>query len=562
MPKLKLKLKKNQKLKSIYKNKTKINILNDNNSLFKTQKQINKSKTNYKTNPKPKTKPTSYSRSKSYYVIKKKNANSQGRIEKKIVTFKARRTCAILSKDHLYLLYIYFGIINNVISGNAKNNIKYNLFFGKNKQQSKMLDNTKSFELVDKTRCFFYTSDLDSDLDFELEEFIDCDFYKEFHKTDNIVSYSINDTSNDISNHYMYICFNIGISKFYDTTKPLYYYIKKDKIKVDNKIITKPRFNELITFLYNIKIYLETNKYKKIVICGHSRGMTIATFSAYILLILTVDEDVIDTLPEHHNVKEFLRELQQFITDNQKQEQYLKDKLSKEKLSKDKLSKENSLQNKDNKDNTALFKELKELEHINLMSKDIFNLKSIRNQIQNNISICGTGGYPILWSKVEEFNIFNDFYKDNYIHIVSGSKDNNIQIYDNITYYNKFIYIYQNIIEKYKNSNHMQTETHMTAEHNTSNNTHNHPYHKNMDYNNLKQIKNINYVYYNFGSLVINIINNDIIECFEMHKLFNKIKLDDKKYTFQDIIYKTKFFNKFHTFEFYRNLFNKYMKYV
>ena len=356
----------------------------------------------------------------------------------------------------------------------------------------------------------------------------------------------------------MYICFNIGISKFYDTTKPLYYYIKKDKIKIDNKIITKPRFNELITLISNIKKYLETNKYKKIVICGHSRGMTIATFSAYILLILSVDEDILDTLPEHHNVKEFLRELRKFISDNQKQEKYLKEK----------LSKENSLQNKDNKDNkdnknnTALFKELKELEHINLMSKDIFNLKSIRNLIQNNISICGTGGYPILWSKVEEFNIFNDFYKDNYIHIVSGSKDNNIQIYDNITYYNKFIYIYQNIIEKYKNSNHMQTETHMTAEHNTSNNTHNHPYHKNMDYNYLKQIKNINYVYYNFGSLVINIINNDIIECFEMHKLFNKIKLDDKKYTFQDIIYKTKFFNKFHTFEFYRNLFNKYMKYV
>ena len=61
-----------------------------------------------------------------------------------------------------------------------------------------------------------------------------------------------------------------------------------------------------------------------------------------------------------------------------------------------------------------------------------------RNQIQNNISICGTGCYPILWTKVEEFNIFNEFYKHNYIHIISGSKNNNIQIYDNISYYNKF----------------------------------------------------------------------------------------------------------------------------
>jgi hypothetical protein len=67
--------------------------------------------------------------------------------KEKIVSFKSRRICPILSKEHLSIFYIYIGIINTLISGNTKyDNTKYNvnynhLYFGKNKQYNKMFNN-------------------------------------------------------------------------------------------------------------------------------------------------------------------------------------------------------------------------------------------------------------------------------------------------------------------------------------------------------------------------------------------------------------------------------------
>jgi hypothetical protein len=511
---------------------------------------------------------------KSYYLNSvKKNAFANINISNKkdkIISFKSNSTCIMLNKEHIYILYLYFGIINNMISGEYKENINYDtLYFGKNKQYNKMLNNTKSFKLIEKTRCYFYTSDIksntfyDSESDNYYSDFdsnikgdddgdvegdgnsngegdgdnqYDEDLYANFDdddnsKKDNILYYDINDDKNK----YMFICFNIGVSKFYETTKPLYYYIKKDRLRINNKginkVIYKPRFYELITFISTIKTYLETDKYKNIVLCGHSRGMTIATLSAYILLILSVDDDVINTLPEHHNVKDFIKKLNSFILYNQKQEYYLKETLSSYGKGKDTYYNE-------------LLTELKDVEQINLMAKDIFNLKLLRKQIQNNIYICGTGGYPILWHKIEEFNIFNEFYQNKYTHIISGVKNRNMQKYDNITYYNKFIYIYEKIIEQFTNSPFTYS------------------YYEDNKLEQLKNIKNINYVYYNFGSIVLNLINTRSIECFSIDKVLNKIESDDKKSNSRDIIYKTKTFNNYHRFEFYRHIFNLYMKFI
>ena len=465
----------------------------------------------------------------------------------KLIVYKDRRSCSLLNKDNLYLLYLYIGITNNIISGNSKSNVKYNLFYGKNEIQNKMLNNTKSVKLIDKLRCFFYTSDM--------------------NKIDYILLYDLND---DINN-YLFISFNIGMPKYYETTKPLYYYIKKDEININDnenqdnenqdnenqdnenknnnhhnektdknhqhqKIIHRPRFYELIILISKIKSYLETDKYKKIVLCGHSRGMSIATFCAYILLILSVDDDFLNTLPEHHDIKGFMQELKSFISDNQKQELLLKEKLVEIKnKTVHKTPNTQELQN-------MLSMELKELHKFNLMSKDILNLKSIRTQLQNNIYICGTGGYPILWTKIEEFNIFNNFYQNHYIHIISGIKDNNIQIYDNLTYYNKFIYIYEKILEDYATQPHSYQQDKRIAK--------------------LKQMPTIKYVYYNFGGIILNLVNNYKIKCFKIDTIFNKIKTNDNKNIIQNINFKTRYLNNYHKFEFYRTIFNKFMKFL
>ena len=58
---------------------------------------------------------------KSYYLNSvKKNAFANINISNKkdkIISFKSNSTCIMLNKEHIYILYLYFGIINNMISG-------------------------------------------------------------------------------------------------------------------------------------------------------------------------------------------------------------------------------------------------------------------------------------------------------------------------------------------------------------------------------------------------------------------------------------------------------------
>ena len=162
-------------------------------------------------------------------------------IEDKPVKFTSKiNKCKLINKTHLYFLYLYFGIMSKLVNGNIELNKKYNLFYSKNEQKQKLINHTKSFTLIDKLKCFFYTSEIPSN-----------------HNTDILLC-----NVNDNKDNYIFICFRIGLAQYYETTKSLYYYIKKDIVKIDdtkidNEIIYKPRFYELIILLSHIKHYLE-----------------------------------------------------------------------------------------------------------------------------------------------------------------------------------------------------------------------------------------------------------------------------------------------------------------
>jgi hypothetical protein len=418
----------------------------------------------------------------------------------KYIKYNISKSCSLLNNEQLYILYLYFGINGNLIIGKHNFKDKYNLFYGK--QDKKIINNNRSFTLIKKFSNFFYTSNNE---------------YKNI-SNNNILIFDINDNKNN----YMIVSFPVGEPSYYNTTKSLYYHIKSNKTK----------FNDLIILLSNIKYFIESNKYKKIILIGHSKGMTIATYFAYILLILSVEDDIINTLPKHHNIKEFIYKLKEFIFENNKKEIFLKQKL---------------LENKNNnKIYYKLLKEFNQLHNFNNISNEILNLKSLKDSIQKQIYICGTGGYPILWTKVEEFNIFNNFYLNKYIHIISGDNEKNIQKYDIYAYYNYNFYIYNKIkfeLENEKNKIKQQ---------------------KNIKEN--KQIKKINYTYFNFGSIVFNLMNNKTVECF---KLDNILKDIDINKPLQSTIFEENknniilndYYSNIHGFQYYRYLYKLFMQF-
>ena len=108
-------------------------------------------------------------------------------------------------------------------------------------------------------------------------------------------------------------------------------------------------------------IYDNICKYKKIILCGHSYGFVCATIISYCLLCLSSNDDILQKLPDYHNVKGFIASV----------------------------------------NNTDKY-------------KDIFY------NLQLKIFICGTGGYPILWQSQNDFKIYFDFYKEKYIHLNYG----------------------------------------------------------------------------------------------------------------------------------------------
>jgi hypothetical protein len=389
--------------------------------------------------------------------------------------------CNLITKDTNYILYIYFGIASTSLLNEVNYNTTYNLYFGKSiNKKKKLLDTSITFNLIDKVNHFFNAS---------LEG-------------NNNYIYNVDDGINN----YLYICFGSGRPMFYDTTQELDDYIYTDKIDYTNQTNSryKPRYNELITLLSKLKSFIESNKYKKFILCGHSNGIVVATFISYVLLILSADDNLLNQLPKHHNVNKFIKNINHSIVEN------------------------NTIYN----ENTT--------ELSGKISKDIINFKSLKNSIQNNIYICGTAGYPILWTKVEEFNIFNSFYKNKYIHIISGFNKYNIQIYDTMTYYNKFQYIYEKV--------------HALLSDTTLNDNDKKP-----KIQKLYTTKNINYTYFNFGSIVFNLINHTQINCFLIDTLFNKLKHSDDHETRTNINYVDIHLDKHHSFSFYRQLYKTYM---
>ena len=200
----------------------------------------------------------------------------------------------------------------------------------------------------------------------------------------------------------------------------------------------------------------------------------------------------------------------------------------------------------------TLLEEVEELHKFNSMCNDILNLKSIKNKIQKQIYICGTGGYPLLWTNVEEFNIFNDFYLNKYVNLISGNKHKQVQIYDTYTYYNKFTYIY-NKIDNIKNT--YNYDNYDNYENTIDKN-------KDKEIEKLKNIKKINYVYKNFGSIIFNLVDNTKIECYKMDSILNTLQKYDKFNINKNVNYNTNKLLIYHRFEFYRYLFIKYMKFV
>lgn len=399
-------------------------------------------------------------------------------IKEKIINYNEKNKCNLISKEKEYILYLYFGISSTSLLNDVSDNITYNLYFGKNIHKYKILDKSITFTLITKINNFVNTS----------------------IEINNNYIYDINDNNNN----YLCLFFGMGKPLFYDTPIELDDYIYVDKVENQNETIYKPRYKELITLLSKIKSFLESNKYKKIILGGHSNGIVVATFFAYILLILSADDATVSNLPKHHNVNKFITNINKYILEN----------------------------------NTINSKNTSELS--GKISKDILNFKSLKDIIQNNIYICGSAGFPILWTKIEEFNIFNEFYKNKYIHIISAFNKHNTQKYDTMTYYNKFQYTYekvQNILNDV-NINDKDKKPEIKKLYN----------------------KTINYIYFNFGSIVFNLINYNKINCFFIDtNIFDNFKYIDLYETKTNINYVDIHLDKHHNFSFYRILYNIYM---
>ena len=209
------------------------------------------------------------------------------------------------------------------------------------------------------------------------------------------------------------------------------------------------KLDNLVLLINYILSHLQSDEYSKIILSGHSNGMSSATTFAYILNILAIAEVEIKTFV---NLDEnYIKNINNFIN------------------------------------------------YFNKKYPDIVSaIRLNKSHLQDKLFICGTAGFPNLWTNRNEFDVFNDFYKGKYIHIISSftniKEGQEITIYDNISYH-----------DSYK-------------------------------------------PYINFGSVVFNLnMSNKEIKCFYLESILdnNYNNFDDKKY-------------KIHEFNFYRYLYNKY----
>lgn len=389
---------------------------------------------------------------------------------------KNTNSCKIFNNIQKQILHLYFGItyitINNdylKIEKKVKL-IDQNLYYGKTNKEEKILNTSRTFTEIDTCKVFFNTSSDD------IYKFIEI---------------------NDHNNTHLCIFFNHGRVKFYKNTISVSDYLYIDEIIVNDKKTYKPRYYELITLICKLLKYIKTNKYKKILLFGHSNGATASLYFAYILLILSSNKTMLNLLPKHHKVFEFINNIKTFTLNNK-----------------------NDL-----------------LPNYN----DIFNLNKISNLLRNNIYICGTGGYPILWQNYNEFNIFNNFYKQKYLHIISGYNTNNFKYIDNRTYYNLLRYIQLNIREIHENKYFNK-------------------YKKDKKIKEQYKIKNINKTYFNYGSIILTKNNDNNIKCYKIYNFIKKIDIITKNNIITKNIFDEKYalYNQIHKFSFYKYLYNKF----
>ena len=381
-----------------------------------------------------------------------------------------KNSCKILNNIQKEILHLYFGIAYIIINNDHVKNenkvklLEQKLYYGKTNKDNKILNTSRSFTEIDKCNVFFNSS-----LD-EIYKFIE-----------------INE------NNYKHLCifFNVGHIQYYKNKISVSEYLYVDEIIVNNKKTYKTRYYELIIVICKLLKYIETNKYKKILLCGHSSGATTSMYFAYILLILSSDDNTLKLLPKHHKVFEFINNIKKCILDNKN-------------------------------DNSLIIK------------YDIFNLTKINNLIRNNIYICCSGGYPILWTNYNEFNIFNKFYKQKYLHIISGYNTSNFKYIDNRTYYNLLRYIQIN--KKYINKNQQIKE----------------------QYKNIK----LNKTYFNYGSIILSKNkNNDVndIECYKIDNIIERIDIiTNNNIITNNIFEKYQLYVDIHKFSFYKYLYNKF----
>lgn len=138
---------------------------------------------------------------------------------------------------------------------------------------------------------------------------------------------------------------------------------------MDNSILSYTDGKLGILLKKLIKYYL-SDKYKKIVFCGHSNGMTSSVYISYVLSIVTYYAN-----PTDEACKTFYSKIQK----------------------------------------------INKPEELNIPK--ITNLyKGYVDIIRSKTFVCGTGGFPIIFRTQDEFDNYYNYINGNYVHIVKGIK--------------------------------------------------------------------------------------------------------------------------------------------
>jgi len=327
--------------------------------------------------------------------------------------------CDLLTEEQKNILHIYVGISTDILSNISERPINNDtdtvktLYFGKNKNNitKKFINSSKTFKKLYDIESFFEGTKL----------------------LIRIYELKINDTT------YLILYFPTGVPvSSYDYFDNLNNYDGDINILAPLRFYTNNRDN-LIKLIDFINPYLKNVNYSKIILSGHSNGMSAATMFAYILYILALPDEEIKLLPKEQNAVSFINPI------------------------------------------TLL---------------PLPRCIDIKNEIKSKIYICGTAGFPCLFSNRDEFDKFNNFYNKKYIHIISGLKNLDVQIYDKIACVN------------------------LPAK--------------------------------NFGSIIFN-MNNKTMECLPLENILKeRDQIDENTTTYN----KTK--TDIHAFNFYRYLYNKY----